>query len=246
MDRVVCVSVVRDFAMYERCIGENRFLAGAVKHFIDNRGENSRISVCYNRFIDAYDFAIPAWFVFCHEDFEIKEKVYTRLNNIDRDTLWGPIGASTKVRLGVYHQWRLVGLIEQSDKDGANSFMLGNAVPIGTPVETFDCQCLIVHSSLVKKLGLRFDENLTFDLYVEDFCIAAAKKGIRSRILPIKAHHWSGGSVQPRYAVQEAYINSKYPNDCFTGTSSWSLGGRPPLFRRLTIGLKKILSDKLF
>ena len=245
MDKIVIVSVVRDMAMYNRCIGRNQLLSGVEKHPIDNSSENAGIGVCYNRFISGYDFACSAWFVFCHEDFEIKEDSAPLLANLDKNALWGPIGASTKVRFGVYHQWNLVGQVEQSDKDGSNLFVHGTATPLGTKVETFDCQCLIVHSSLIARHNLRFDEHLTFDLYVEDFCMAAAKKGVASRILPIKAQHWSGGNVLSRYAVQEAYINKKYPDDCFTGTSSWILGGRPPLFRRLTVAVKKILMKVL-
>ena len=100
---------------------------------------------------------------------------------------------------------------------------------------------MIAHSSLVQQRGLRFDEHLTFDLYVEDFCMAAAKKGISARILPLGARHWSGGNVLPRYAEQEAYVNAKYPDDCFTGTSSLILGGKPPFCRRLTVAVKRIL-----
>ena len=71
--------------------------------------------------------------------------------------------------------------------------------------------------------------------------MAAVKKGISSRILPMSARHWSGGSVQARYYEQEAYVNEKYPDDCFTGTSSWILGGKPPLGRRLTVAIKRVL-----
>ena len=80
-----------------------------------------------------------------------------------------------------------------------------------------------------------------FDLYVEEFCMAAAKKGVSSRVFPMAARHWSGGSVAPRYTTQEAYVNAKYPLDCFTGTSSWVLGGTPPFFRRLTVAVKRTL-----
>lgn len=160
----------------------------------------------------------------------------------DRESLWGPVGASTKVRFGLYHQWQFVGSMEECKKDGSNPHTVGNPVPCGTLVETFDCQCLIVHSALVQKHHLRFDENLTFDLYAEDFCIAAHEKAdIPSRILPLVARHWSGGSVQPRYYTQEAYLNQKYPNACYTGTSSWIIGGNPTFGRRLTVLAKKLL-----
>ena len=43
-------------------------------------------------------------------------------------------------------------------------------------VDTVDCQCLIVHSDLIKKYHLRFDEHLQFHFYAEEFCIMASEK----------------------------------------------------------------------
>ena len=75
---------------------------------------------------------------------------------------------------------------------------------------------------------------------------AHEKGGVVSRILPFKCRHWSGGSVQPRYYEQEAHVNAKYPNVCYTGTSSWILGGKPPLFRRLTVAAKRLVNKRKF
>ena len=240
MDKVLCVSVVRDWGMYNKCMRRNQFAAGMELFPIDNRERNESVSICYNRFLTNCPTDEKGWYVFCHEDFELKEPLPHLLEDLDTNSLWGPIGAATFVRWGLYHRWQMLGRVEECAKDGSNSHLIGTSVPRGTPVDTFDCQCLIVHSSLVDSYGLRFDENLSFDLYVEDFCMAAAKKGVISRILPISARHWSGGNVQARYYEQEAYINAKYPDDCFTGTSSWVLGGKPPIGRRLTVMAKKI------
>ena len=241
MDDVAVVSVVRDFAMYSRCIADNANVAGCELVPIDNRTANDGVGTCYNRFLDSRDLSRPAWFVFCHEDFEPLEDLRAALDGRARDSLWGPVGAVTEVVFGVYHRWRFAGTVLQCGKDGSGEKLQGRPVPDGFKAETFDCQCVAVHSSLVASARLRFDEHLTFDLYVEDLCMAAAGKGIASRILPLKAHHWSNGSIQPRYAVQEAYIAAKYPRECFTGTSSWILGGAPPLFRRLMVAAKKLL-----
>ena len=240
MDDVVAISVVRDFGMYARCITENPNMAGCETVAIDNTAAADGIGVCYNRFLDSFDFSRPAWLVFCHEDFEPLENLRQALDGRDRAALWGPIGALTEVVCGIYHRWRFAGEVWQCRKDGTCRSLQGRKVPDGTFAETFDCQCLAVHSSLVAQAGLRFDENLTFDLYAEDFCMAAAIKGIPSRIMHLKACHWSPGQVQQRYAVQEAYLAAKYPDACFTGTSSWILGGDPPLFRRLTVRAKKL------
>ena len=241
MDKVAVFSVVRDWAMYERCLKGNPFLDGVELCPVDNRERNEAIPVCCNRFLESRMADEQAWYVFCHEDFEPKEHIGPLLEGLDKESLWGPIGVKTCVRWGFYHQWRLLGQVEECAKDGSGVHMIGESASFGTPVETFDCQCLIVHSSLVRKHLLCFDEHLTFDLYVEEFCMAAAKKGIVSRILPMAARHWSGGNVQPRYVEQEAYVNAKYPDDCFTGTSSWILGGNPPFGRRLTVAAKRLL-----
>ena len=241
MDKILYVSVVRDWAKYERCLKDNPVLSGGELCPIDNREKNEGLPVCYNRFLESRPKGETTWYVFCHEDFELKEALPPLLDGLDKNSLWGPVGAATRVRWGFYHQWLMLGCVAECAKDGSNVHVIGTPVPVGTPVETFDCQCLIVHSSLVQREGLRFDENLSFDLYVEDFCMAATKKGIVSRILPMTAQHWSGGSVQPRYYEQEAYVNTKYPDDCFTGTSSWILGGNPSFGRRLTVGIKRIL-----
>lgn len=243
MSKVVYISVVRDFAMYEKCVRGNPYLAGGECVPIDNRTANEHVSTGYNRFLAERPSDEDAWYVFCHEDFQPLEPLEPILASCDQETLWGPIGAVTRVRMGIYHQWRILGEVEECRKDGSNVRRVGEAVPQGTPVETFDCQCVIVHASLVRRLGLRFDEALSFDLYVEEFCMAAHEKGnVVSRILPFKCRHWSGGNVQPRYYEQEAHVNAKYPNACYTGTSSWILGGNPPLFRRLTVAAKRLVS----
>lgn len=239
---IVFISAVRDFAIHARCVKDNPFCRGCEIATIDNRERNDGIGVCYNHFLVSRPADEDAWYVFCHEDFEPKEFLADRLDGLDTSCLWGPIGAATRVICGIYHQWRLIGSVEECNKNGSCRHSIGTSVSLGTPTETFDCQCLIVHSSLIRKHGLRFDENLTFDLYVEDFCIAAHEKAaIPSRILPFAALHWSGGSIQPRYYHQETYLNAKYPTSCYTGTSSWILGGNPPFFRRLTVSAKRIL-----
>ena len=242
MNKVVFISVVRDFAMYDKCVRNNPNCAKAEFISVDNREKNEGIPIGYNHFLDSRPIDEEAWYVFCHEDFELKEPFGPKLDELNRNQLWGPIGAATEVKCRVFHKWVLRGQIEECRKDGTQHRMVGASVELGTLVETFDCQCLIVHSSLVQRFRLRFDEHLTFDLYAEDFCIAAKEKAdVPSCILPVQACHWSGGSVQPRYYEQESYLNGKWKNCCYTGTSSWVLGGSPNAFRRLTVFLKSKL-----
>lgn len=227
--------------MYDKCIRGNPYCRGCEFSPVDNRASNNGIPAGYNAVLDSRDPGEDAWYVFCHEDWQPLEEIAPRLSSLESGSLWGVIGAATHVRFGIYHQWKVLGAIEECAKDGSLRHSLGRAVPQGTCVETFDCQCLIVHSSDVQRHRLRFDEHLTFDLYVEEFCMAARRLAIDSRIAPISACHWSGGRVQPRYYEQERYVGKKYPEMCLTGTSSWVLGGNPSWGRRLTVFVKRLL-----
>ena len=176
-DKCVIVSVVRDFDMYRRCVSENPHNSGLSFVAADNRLENEHVAVLYNRFLDEFDYSSPAWFVFCHEDFEFLESIAEKVGVLDVGAIYGPIGG----RLLCRRQWMLggmwpgeyVGSVIQSEKDGSNQVVIGSAVPTGTIADALDCQCLIVHSSLVQAHHLRFDERLSFDLYAEDFCLDA-------------------------------------------------------------------------
>jgi hypothetical protein len=240
-ERPILISVVRDYDMYRHCFAENPYANACVLHPIDNRQEGAHVSIQYNRFLDAYDFSKPAWLVFCHEDFELRAPLAPLLQNARKDALYGPIGAWTEKRLLFFHLWRLAGQIIESGKDGANETTVGKQVPMGTPVETFDCQCLIAPSDLIRATGIRFDPELAFDLYVEDFCIQAKERhGIPSLILPIPCKHWSNGRVGERYRQQEAYLRNKYRNCCYTGTSSYNIGA-PSMLRRCNAAAKQVL-----
>lgn len=242
MSRVIIISVVRDFSMYEKCVRGNPNCVGAEFAVFDNRVENQGLSYLFNRFLSSRPENEDAWYMFCHEDFELREPICPLLDKLDSQSLWGPIGART-TRHFVYYKWELLGRVWQCDRNGHNLLQMGEAVPLGTEVETFDCQCLLVHSSLVSCFNLGFDENLTFDLYVEDFCMNAHERSngrIRSRIIPMAACHWSGGNMGERYYRQEAYLKRKYPNSSATGTASLSLGGRITFFWKLTIWARKV------
>ena len=237
---VVFVSVVRDFDLYARCVKDNPFCAAAEKVAFDNRERNESIPVLYNRFLASRPADEEAWYVFCHEDWQLKEELLPRLRDLDRNALYGPIGVITKVRFGLYCQWYLVGAIEGCRRDGTDVRAIGHRDDSLPVVDTFDCQCLIVHSSCLRRAKLGFDEHLTYDLYLEDLCIAARERcGIFSRVLQLDCRHWSASTAQARYYVQKAYLDAKYPLVSYTGTSSWSIGGSPSLRMRLNMLAKK-------
>ena len=177
---------------------------------LDNNVENKSISVRYNEFLNSYDYSIADWFVFCHEDWELKENLSKKLKNLDKNCLYGPIGTKITKKKNILLKYFL-GRIIHSNKDGSNAISLGLFCRTQRIVSTFDCQCLVVHSSLIQKYNLRFDPNLNFDLYVEDFCIYAKENHqIESRILQMKCQHYSYGNVQQRFFDSFEYLKNKY------------------------------------
>jgi len=226
MPEVVFISVVRDFATHEKCMAALSGDARVSITAIDNRNANDPIPVQYNRFLDAYDFSRPTWFVFCHEDFECKEDVVRVLQGLSRDFIYGPIGARFRFAHGIDVHVDLLGRIEQSNRDGTNLHELGAIVSAESVVDTLDCCCLILHSSLVEKCHLRFDERFLFDLYVEDFCVSAKERwSILSKAINLKCRHWSGGELGDRYYAQLKKFNNKWPNATYASTCIFSIGG---------------------
>lgn len=232
----VIITVVRDFEMYEKCVKNNAHLSDCLLCPIDNRVENDYITTCYNREIRRL-LNNDAWIVFCHEDFEFLENPAPLLEAADKDSIYGPIGGviySEKHWL-LKERWSGVfrGKIMESEKDGSNVIESGINVPMETEVDTLDCQCMIVHSSLLRKFALRFDERLSFDLYVEDFCINAfLRYGVKTRILQIGCQHYSRGKVMPRFHEQLKYLASKYPEyEAFGAVGYFIGGGRTPVRR---------------
>lgn len=201
----VFVSVVRDRAMYARLVRDNPNNAGGEFVEFDNLAENLSVTVRYNSFLDSWDCSREAWFVFVHEDYEFLEPVAPILGKADRRCIYGTCGARS-VRPGDDVVWAL-----NSNRDGTELGLYGRPFSGEPAVLTADCNCLMVHSSLVRDFGLRFDERLTFDLYAEDFEIGAFERfGIATRILGVANHHYSFGNIAPRFFAQRRYLMDKY------------------------------------
>jgi hypothetical protein len=236
MNSPIVISVVRDYAMYDKCIAKNQFVFNCQLEPIDNREHNEYISVCYNRKIEKFADA-NSWLIFCHEDFQFLEDPVMLLENADKNSIYGPIGGVLKKRFhplfleiweGVFY-----GQILESEKDGSGVRELGASVNGGMQVETLDCQCVIVHSSLFAKHRLRFDEKLSFDLYVEDFCVSARLEyAVSTRILPMRCQHYSRGCIALRFFEQLKYLREKYPKYEAFGVTGYYIGAGRTSLRR--------------
>ena len=240
VDSVVVVTVVRNRDMYERCIETNPFLGHCVLKKIDNSVDNLPIPVRYNEFLESYDLSKDSWFVFCHEDFEFKENPISAICPLDKSLIHGPIGAAAKTYLGLISICQFRGMIKSSDKSGQHVENFGRIVTPGILVDTLDCQCMIVHSSLLRKTGIRFDNKLEFDLYIEDFCLQALTRwNIKTAIVPLKCQHWSRSERPARFDEKQKYLTRKYPQRSYAGTVDYV--GSPSRLQRINLLIKKII-----
>ena len=218
------IAPVIDYNMFNKVIKNNKFTKNFELHDIDNKKENNYISKCYNAFLNSYDYSKESWFVFCHEDFEFLEDVEKKISNLSKKFIYGPIGVEicfvSEKRESIYCQVR--GGYKDKNKSGLNFREYLNYKKSGN-VSTVDCMCMIIHSSLIKKHNLRFDENLTWNLYVEDFCISSMLNyNIKTKAIEIDCCHWSQLSdinERDSYAKDLNYLNiNKYKNNIFVGT----------------------------
>ena len=226
------ISVVRDFNMFDKCIRNNLNCSGMSFHIYDNRKENKPIPICYNNFLEQYDYSNDSWFVFCHEDFELQENISVFINGLDKKSLHGVVGGRRKGLCGFGMQVIYGNMMEKNRDGSGEAWFPGRFVSKPVVVEAFDCCCLMVHSSLVEKYNLRFDENLYFDFYVEDFCaMAKVKSSILSYVLPVKCCHHSGSKATERLYRHLPYLAQKYKKNCFVGTLTYF--GTPNWQKRL-------------
>ena len=230
--KVTIISVVNNFDFYDKWIRNNPFSNKYTLVPLDNTVHNKPIPILYNEFLDNYKYDDDSWLVFCHCDWELLEDLDTALTGLSPESLYGPIG--TVASCYGDKTWREgVGYYCEEKRDGTSRRCFGEKVKKPTLADTFDCVCLIVPASLVKKHHLRFDEKLFWHLYVEDFCISAKLKyNILSYVINVTSCHHSNagfecskGTIPEEYTKTLSYVNQKYPNFLFGGTVSY-IGGK--------------------
>ena len=223
------VSVVRDWACYERCVRQNPHLQGARFIAFDNTEANLPIPERYNAFLATMP-ADTGWILFAHEDFELQADPRPLLNR--RSTLFpcGLIGTRTLLQSVILP----FGVITDSDRDGGRFHVNRPPLPytglLGARTENFDCCGFFVHADTFQAWQLRFDPLCKWDLYAEDLCFQFIQRsGHTVSLLPVKAHHWSRGNPNTdHFKAALDHLNAKYADDFFAGgTCVFSVGKRP-------------------
>lgn len=226
--KIILVSAVNDYARFDRCVRKNPFIMQRTDLRIvdiDNTRENVAIPKRYNAFIENYDFAKPAWILFCHCDWELMDDLGKWLKGADVEAVYGPIGAR-KIVVNGRVSWTFCGGVYERRRDGSDFRKIARFGD-RSPAETLDCMAFAIHSSLIEKSGFRFDERLSWDCYIEDACIRIGKAGKKVLPMGVVSCHWSGYHITPpSYETALKYMREKYPNEIYAGTVSF-IGGKP-------------------
>lgn len=236
-EMIQIVTAVNNQEQYERYIKDNPFYKGFDLVAFDNTIENQPIPVRYNTFIE--ERMLPeAWVLFCHQDFSIREDIVPRLMNLPRDCIYGPIGVerlqvrALSLKMG---RWcfslrrnkkrpptRLLGeYLQGFEGDEGKAERRGIRVTHPSEVETLDACCIILHASLIRKLGLRFDPRFPFSLFAEDLSIHLRHKhGIQTKVLQLECFHLSTGGFSAVYYESLLNLMDKYPDEQLVLTGS--------------------------
>jgi hypothetical protein len=229
---ITIVTVVNKFDIFASTIGENRFMNVHTIHRYDNRQDNIGIAKRYNDFIENH-MPDDAWVVFCHQDFGFEEEIAPRLALLDKNVIYGPIGTGPtkqlvfiaslsrygfeRLRLGFYERWKKFGRIMQ--KTAKKTARMGQFIRKPVVVDTLDSCCMIIHSSLIRKHDLRFDENLDWHLYVEDFSLNAKfNHNILTKAVQFRCVHLSAGTIDFTFHENLNYLRRKYNTERFATT----------------------------
>lgn len=178
MQDIKYITVVNNFDTLGRALFESYGVNGDNIIIIDNTLVNNPISYNYNCVTkDLLRDPKSEWLSFCHQDFYMGEDLSLRLDDLDRNCIYCPIGVSSN--LG--HLGRI------TQTNGTSLGKLCNKCV----VETIDAMCMIVHKDTIIEHNLLFDESFRFHFCVEDFCLQAKEKGILTKTLQMDCQHRS-------------------------------------------------------
>lgn len=223
-NKIICV--VNDYETFDKVVKHNENLANLEVIDFDNSKENIAITKRYNNFIDrsVSNCEEDFWCLFIHQDFGCEENISPRLEKFDKNCIWGAIGA--KLYKGLFFgregfkksisiNW---GQIKQGNND-FNFKKYGRRIFGQKTVDAVDCCCIIIHSSLIKKYDLRFDENLSFHMYAEELCYRAKKEHkIKTKVSQIKCFHLGRGKIGEEFFKSAQYLKEKFKIDRIPST----------------------------
>lgn len=212
---------------------ENNTIANKYKLInFDNTSENLSLPIRFNKYLDSFQDR-GQWVVFCHQDFELREDLECKLKDLDKNCIYGPIGAFHEKHFTFFlklHKFQIkklkIGFVKRSISMGEiqevgvnHSKKVGRRITQPTIVETLDCCCFIVHSSILKSTQYRFDTKLNWHLYSEDFSLTLKKQfNIPTKAFQLECTHYSSGRKDASFYESLEYIKNKYKDGSFVST----------------------------
>ncbi len=181
------------------------------------------------------------WAAFVHQDFGLEEDILPKLNSLDKNFIYGAIGTRSSYSVFKFinlafakvfgffidvkkkpfkivkkpisefkiQRIKCYGQLKQGEREKFQ--LVGNRIKSPQTVTTLDCCCMIIHSSLISKYNLRFDENLNWHMYVEDFCLSAKKSyNIKSKAIQLECYHLGAGTFNENFYNSAQYVMKKH------------------------------------
>lgn len=219
-NKIICVFNKNE--IFEEVVKCNQNLKNLEIIGYNNTEENVAITKHYNDFIQNNINDIDSWYIFIHQDFGFLENIDPILKKLNKDCIYGTIGV--KIFKGVFwgkkngnkksgfkNELKIAfGRILQGNND-FNFKPKGKKIFSQFTVDSIDCCCIIVHSSLIQKHNLHFDENLSFHMYAEDFCYRAKKDyKIKTKVVQMKCFHMGAGDLNEEFEKSVRYLKDKF------------------------------------
>ena len=170
-----------------------------------------------------------------HHDFCFDEDPLLRIQRLPMNSIYGVTGLCLEkgqryaylglsrqyglmLQAGHYYSIRHLGRIKCLPEI-AEEQICGTPVNAPALVDTVDCCCLIVHSSLIRKYQLRFDPLLAWHFYSEDFSLNAQRShGIETRVVQMDCGHYGYGRPDEDFYRSQRYLVKKYQGMLFSST----------------------------
>jgi len=220
--------------IFDNVVKNNENVKNCEVFAYDNTKENTAITKRYNDFIDTNVLSDVSeskdfWCVFIHQDFGFMEDVDLKFEKLSKDFIYGPIGAKVfkgfffgkrdENKIGFKTTFKLIlGEIMQGQND-FNLKKYGHKAFFKPTVDSVDCCCVIIHSSLIRKYNLRFDENLSFHMYAEELCYRAKKDyKIQAKVAQMKCFHLGKGVLNEEFYQAAQYLKDKFKIEKISST----------------------------
>jgi len=218
--KIICVFNKQEF--FEKVIVNCKYHKNCEFFGYDNTKENTALTKHYNYFIeenipqDATPENSDFWCVFMHQDFAFQEDIDLALKNLDKNFIYGPIGikfltpnlCQSKERFKPTDAICFGKILQMA---GSQFIHYGCEIKEPTIVDTVDCCCIIMHSSLIRKFNLRFDENLSFHMYAEELCYRARRDyELETKANQFHCFHLGAGTTNEEFKNSAQYLKAKF------------------------------------